>query len=111
MIIGDKRLSATKQSALFSPDSELLISPVVAFEFADLKQRRRIPVDESLSELEHRFGIEMITYPVDAWRLAEQLPSIHGDPVDRMLVAHALTEDLTIVTADANIHRYPVPCI
>lgn len=36
------------------------------------------------------------------------LPMIHRDPFDRMLVAQALSEDLTLVTADANLMRYPV---
>ena len=31
-----------------------------------------------------------------------------GIPFDRMLVAQALTEDLTLVTSDEYIHRYPV---
>jgi PIN domain nuclease of toxin-antitoxin system len=35
----------------------------------------------------------------------------HGDPVDRMLIAHALHAGLTLVTADETIRRYPVPTI
>lgn len=40
----------------------------------------------------------------------QQLPDIHRDPIDRLLVDHALTSDMHIVTADANIRRYPVFC-
>lgn len=32
----------------------------------------------------------------------------HGDPVDRMLIAHAIHADLTLVTADGLMRRYPV---
>jgi PIN domain nuclease of toxin-antitoxin system len=42
-----------------------------------------------------------------AHRLAE-LPSHHRDPFDRMLVAQAMSERLTIVTRDSNIARYRV---
>jgi len=40
-------------------------------------------------------------------RYAERLPLIHGDPFDRMLVAHALDRDLTLITSDAKIRAYP----
>ena len=39
--------------------------------------------------------------------LAPTLPPIHRDPVDRMLVAHAIALEMPLVTADANIARYP----
>jgi PIN domain nuclease of toxin-antitoxin system len=40
-----------------------------------------------------------------------ELPHIHKDPFDRMLVAQAIEEGLTLVTADATLHRYPVAWI
>jgi PIN domain nuclease of toxin-antitoxin system len=36
------------------------------------------------------------------------LPSIHQDPFDRALVAQAISEGLTLVTADADVAKYPV---
>ena len=38
-----------------------------------------------------------------------QLPDIHRDPFDRMLVAQAQTEGLTLLTADAVVAQYPGP--
>ncbi|MDP3717609.1 MAG: hypothetical protein Q8T13_07585 [Acidobacteriota bacterium] len=43
-------------------------------------------------------------------RLAS-LPRHHGDPFDRLLIAQALTEGHTLVTADAQILAYDVPAI
>ena len=37
---------------------------------------------------------------------ADSLPKHHTDPFDRMLVAQAQVEGLTLVTVDANIPRY-----
>lgn len=42
---------------------------------------------------------------------AGALPPVHGDPFDRMLVAQAQIEGLTIVTRDAEIARYDVPVL
>jgi PIN domain nuclease of toxin-antitoxin system len=36
------------------------------------------------------------------------LPPIHGDPVDRLLVAQAIALDATLLTADPVVARYPV---
>lgn len=38
----------------------------------------------------------------------EQLPWLHRDPFDRLLVAQALTHDLTLVTPDPLMQQYPV---
>lgn len=36
------------------------------------------------------------------------LPALHRDPFDRLLVAQAIVEKLTIVSGDAQLSRYPV---
>lgn len=39
----------------------------------------------------------------------EALPAIHRDPFDRMLVAQATVEGLTLLTSDRTVARYPGP--
>jgi PIN domain nuclease of toxin-antitoxin system len=40
---------------------------------------------------------------------ADGLPPIHRDPFDRLLVAQAMTEGLTLLTVDPLVARYPAP--
>jgi PIN domain nuclease of toxin-antitoxin system len=40
-----------------------------------------------------------------------ELPMHHADPFDRMLVAQAQLENLTIVTSDSAFERYDVKCM
>ena len=40
-----------------------------------------------------------------------ELPPIHKDPFDRMLIAQAVHEALTLVSRDSHIRQYPVSCI
>jgi len=54
----------------------------------------------------HRFTPLSITH--DHAELAGKLPPIHKDPFDRMLIAQAITEKLTLVTRDEKICRYAV---
>ena len=49
-----------------------------------------------------------LDFPFDLYRYAEQLPPIRRDPFDRILVAQAIEWNLTLVTSDSNICRYPV---
>ena len=39
------------------------------------------------------------------------LPRLHGDPFDRLLIAQAASEGMTLVTADAKVASYPGPVI
>lgn len=39
------------------------------------------------------------------------LPAVHQDPFDRLLVAQAICEGMTIVIGDRSIPKYPVPTL
>ena len=39
----------------------------------------------------------------------DSLPPLHKDPFDRLLLAQALSEGIILVTADAQVARYPGP--
>jgi PIN domain nuclease of toxin-antitoxin system len=41
----------------------------------------------------------------------QELPNHHRDPFDRILIAQAARDELTLVTADPQITRYPVPTL
>ena len=45
-----------------------------------------------------------------ALKVAE-LPALHKDPFDRMLIAQALVEEVALVTSDDEIRRYPVSLV
>jgi len=40
-----------------------------------------------------------------------ELPYIHKDPFDRLLIAQALSEDLTLITSDDYIRRYNIKVV
>lgn len=99
------------QAALRDPARELVVSSVVAFELTDLQKRGRIAMIEGIDYLQRKMGFRIAGLPENAWTAALDLPDIHRDPVDRMLIAHALIGGMALVTADRNIRRYSVECI
>lgn len=109
--LGDTRISRPATDAIQSPDNQLFVSATVAFEFTDLQIRRRFPVHDPIGLLAAVIGFDIVDFPAGAWHIAPTLPDIHRDPVDRMLVAHALSENYVLVTADATIRGYPVESI
>lgn len=111
MATGDPRLKLIDREALADPGRPLVVSAIVAFELADLQMRGRIAMSEPIDFLQQNMEFAIVDLPGDCWRLAAELPFIHRDPVDRMLIAHALTSGMTLATADANIRRYPVSCV
>jgi PIN domain nuclease of toxin-antitoxin system len=111
LVTGDRRLSRSFVDQLGDPDTRLFVSAVTAWEYSDLHGRGRLPGSVPLSSVQEKFGFTILDLPADLWTRAEALPDIHGDPVDRMLVAHALAAGLAIATADSTIRSYPVPTL
>ena len=53
-------------------------------------------------------GYDILDLKLARTRWLAELPLIHRDPFDRMLIAQAIEEGLTIVTSDQAFARYPV---
>jgi len=59
----------------------------------------------------HQFGVEILHVESTHIETVESLPLIHRDPFDRILISTAITDSMTLITADENIHKYDVPWI
>jgi len=105
-----ERLSAAAHSLLSSPEHELVFSAASLWEIAikrglarddfrvEPRVLRRGLLDNGYAELPitsaHAIAIE-------------QLPPLHKDPFDRLLLAQAQVEGIQLVTADERVARYP----
>jgi PIN domain nuclease of toxin-antitoxin system len=105
-----KRLSRKTRGLLSDRDNSLLFSAVSLWEIVIKKTigRDDFKVDPRALRrglLDNGYGEIAIT---SAHALAvEDLPSLHRDPFDRMLLAQSRVEGFTLLTADAAILRYP----
>jgi len=89
-------------------EARLVVSAVTAWEYADLHNRGRLKSALSLDELVQGLNLRIEPLPAESWQMIERLPNIHLDPVDRMLVAHAIMADAVLATADRRMREYPV---
>ncbi len=105
---GDARLTTAALDAILDPDNPLYISAVNAWEYADLEQRGRFAGAGPLLPLLETLDVQILDLPASVWSAAAELPNIHRDPIDRMMIAHARTLGIILVTADKNVRQYPI---
>jgi PIN domain nuclease of toxin-antitoxin system len=70
-----------------------------------------IDIDGGITEvikIISKSGLIILPIKIDYLKVCEDLPIIHKDPYDRMLIATAKAEDMTLITADEKIHQYNV---
>ncbi len=107
-----KRLSKAARALIENADNELLFSAASLWEVAikrglgrkdfqvDVRLLRRGLLDNSYSEL------PIVSDHVVA---IESLPPLHKDPFDRILVAQATAEGITLLTTDSLVAQYSGP--
>ncbi len=107
-----QRLSKKARKLIDNPDNELLFSAASLWEVAIKRGlgRKDFRVDSRLLRrglLDNGYGeLSIISDHVVA---TESLPLIHRDPFDRVLVAQATVEGITLLTIDSVVSQYPGP--
>ena len=90
--------------------SELLLSAASIWELAIKAQLGKLGAKSTVADLRNEILHEMfateLAITASHALVAAQLPMIHRDPFDRMLIAQAQFEGVALVTADADVVRY-----
>ena len=107
-----RQLSADARGLIEDPENELVYSAASIWEVAIKRGlgREELSADPRLlcrGLLENGY----VELPVSGAHAAavDLLPPIHKDPFDRILIAQAQIEGLTLLTADEVVARYPGP--
>jgi PIN domain nuclease of toxin-antitoxin system len=108
----DQRLSLVSRNAIADTGNELVVSAAVGYEVVYKQNLGRLPpLPGSLPDRLLREGIEMLPISMDHALAAAALPGPHRDPWDRIMMAQALAENLTVVTVDSEFGNYGVPVL
>jgi PIN domain nuclease of toxin-antitoxin system len=92
-------------------EPEVYVSAATLWELAIKQAIGKIKKPAGLPELIMHNRFRQLPITPEHAVSAARLPAVHGDPFDRLLIAQARCEDLTLVTRDADIHRYDVPLV
>ena len=109
-LVGDERLSATARRAIADASAEVAVSAATIWELEVKSAAGKLDLGglDLLLEL-GKEGFEELPIAARHAVHAARLPAHHGDPFDRVLVAQALGENLTLVTKDDALGAYGVP--
>jgi PIN domain nuclease of toxin-antitoxin system len=108
---GDKQLSPKAKTLIEDTKNKKYVSIASIWEIAIKIGLEKLHFDgdtNEVAELVEQNGFQILPISVSHTVKYESLPLIHRDPFDRMLVAQAIVEKMTIVTIDDNIHKYEV---
>ena len=109
------QLSPEARPAIEKGDNDVLVSVVSAWEIAIKQSLGKLdlprPAENWLPEVLRRTGFEVAELGLAAALRVRALAWHHRDPFDRLLVAHALEEQYTIVTHDDAFAAYGVPVL
>lgn len=106
--LGDPtRLTDGERALLTDGAIDRCLSPVSVWEAAIKREAGRLSAPRKLAAtLASEF--RMLTLTAALLEAAAELPRHHGDPFDRVLIAHALADDASVLTRDAVFAQYGV---
>ena len=110
--IGDSALSCTANRIISDRTNRIYLSVISAWELSIKISvgKLRFPGNAAgFMQAAQSNYITIIPIATTHLTIYENLPFIHRDPFDRLLVATALAEEMTLITADTNIAKYNVP--
>jgi PIN domain nuclease of toxin-antitoxin system len=105
-------LSDVAKKLILATENEIYVSAVTSWEIAVKYSIGKL----TLSSAPHiyvpterkRHGLTALMLDEDSALAVGKLPPLHSDPFDRMLICQAITNGMTLLTPDEQIHRYAV---
>lgn len=109
--LAEKELSKNAFNIISDPKNTLFVSAATTWEITIKKGLGKLEAPDDIEDalLKNRFE----SLPIRMKHTLEiaNLPSIHSDPFDRMIIAQAKVEGLTILSRDEHIRRYDVSLV
>jgi PIN domain nuclease of toxin-antitoxin system len=106
--LADEGLTPQAQDAIADPGNFVAVSAASAWEISIKKALGKLAAPDDLEHQVQAGGFSALPISIAHGVAAGQLPHHHEDPFDRMLIAQAFAEGLTIVTRDKRFGDYGV---
>jgi PIN domain nuclease of toxin-antitoxin system len=106
--LADEALTAQARDAIADPANLVVVSAASAWEISIKKALGKLAAPDDLEQQLQAGGLAPLPISIAHGVAAGQLPRHHEDPFDRMLIAQAFAEGLTIMTRDKRFDDYGV---
>jgi len=111
-ILDTKELSRKARAAITSLNNEIYVSAATAWEIATKSRIGKLPSAEpfvhSMAESVDKLGFRELAISIDHAQRAGLLPGHHRDPFDRVLIAQAQAENLTLISNELIFDDYHI---
>jgi PIN domain nuclease of toxin-antitoxin system len=104
----DPMLGPVARAAISDGDHIVFVSAATAWEIATKRASGTLDAPGDIVDWVSRNGFTGLAIEIEHAVLSAELPDHHRDPFDRLLVAQARLDRLTLVTADPRIVEYEV---
>lgn len=104
------RIQSAARQAIMSAD-QVYVSAATGWEIAIKTALGRLRPRRTVAEAVADSGFEELPIRLRHSEALGRLPPVHRDPFDRMLIAQALSDGLTIVTRDPVFDKYEAPLL
>jgi PIN domain nuclease of toxin-antitoxin system len=104
----DPMLGPVARAAISDGDHIVFVSAATAWEIATKRASGKLDAPGDIVDWVSRNGFTGLAIEIEHAVLSAELPDHHRDPFDRLLVAQARLDRLTLVTADPRIVEYEV---
>ena len=101
------QLPATFRAAVLDVSNEVYVSAAVAWEIVIKRALGKLEFAGAVADAVAEEGFVPLPIALRHSDEVAHLPDHHRDPFDRLLIAQARLESLTMVTSDAVFRRYP----
>ena len=102
----DPKLGTNARADISDGRNEIYVSAASSWEISIKKRNGKLIGPENIDSIVEQERFVKLPISLVHGEAAGQLPDHHNDPFDRMLIAQAQTEGLTILTADEKIQQY-----
>ena len=107
----DSNALGEKARRVIQSASSVYVSAVSEWELATKAALAKVTLRRTLLEAARDAGFEPLAITFEHAQAVRRLKPVHTNPFDRLLVAMALTEELTLVSSDPILARYPIRVI
>jgi PIN domain nuclease of toxin-antitoxin system len=105
----DPRLGSSLRDRIAAEGAQVKFSVASLWEIAVKARIGKLKADiRAIVAASEADGFDRLDIAIDHLEALGRLPAYHRDPFDHLLIAQAISEDLTMVTADRRASSYPV---
>mgnify|MGYP001611628342 FL=1 len=102
----DPKLGKNARNVISNGNNEIYVSAASSWEISIKKRNGKLVGPDNIDSIVEQERFTKLPISLIHGEAAGQLPDHHKDPFDRMLIAQAQTEGLTILTTDEKIQQY-----